>query len=187
MAGGQHVAWSRAGCYGCDVRWSIFVMLCSCSTHPPRPGSVTNATRARPPAPHEPATAEPATSDPACAGVTSPTRVSIQRGRSAPFGAASIAARDGQEDLFADGTSAWTYTFDITGPGHTETWRPDSRDTERYQLVAGLCIRLVDAANLEIAEPEAAHEMSRCAIQCCKTPESRRPAPDGSVECCFCH
>jgi hypothetical protein len=119
--------------------------------------------------------------------VTSPTRVSIQKGRPAPFGAASISARDGQEDLFADGTSAWIYTFEITAKGHTETWLPDSRDTERYQLVAGLCVRLVDAASLDVAEPAAVREMPHCAIQCCKTPESRRPAPDGTVECCFCN
>ncbi len=129
---------------------------------------------------------EPATSDPACASVTQPTRVSIQIGRPAPFGSASISARGGQEDLFEDGTSAWMYTFEITAAGHTETWQPDSRDTERYQLVAGICLRLVDAVSLDVAEPAASHEMPRCAFQCCKTPESRQPDPDGNIECCMC-
>jgi hypothetical protein len=114
-------------------------------------------------APHEPATNEPATNEPptadtVCADVTSPTRVVIPKDRPAVFDAASISARGGQEDLFADGASAWFYTFEITAKGHTEIWRPDSRDTERYQLVAGLCVRLVDAADLDVAEPAAARD-----------------------------
>ncbi len=129
---------------------------------------------------------ERAPSDPACANLAHPTRVSIRTGTPAAFGVASIAARGGQEDLFDNGTSTWTYTFEITTNGHTETWQPDSRDTERYQLVAGLCVRLVDSVNLDVAEPEAAREPPRCAFQCCTTPESRQPAPDGSEECCLC-
>jgi hypothetical protein len=77
------------------------------------------------------------------------------------FGATWIAARAPQEDLFADGTSAWIYPFEIEAKGQTETWLPDSRDIERYQLVAGLCVRLVDATHLDVAEPGAARAKSR--------------------------
>ncbi len=142
---------------------------------PPVPGSPVRRPVSR---------AAPNQDHPRCTGISGPTRITLQPGRATSYGATSIAPIGESEDLLADGTSAWTYAFDLTADGKTESWRPDSGDTARFQLVAGLCVRLVNAMTLDVAD--VPRTMRHCAISCCRTAASQKPAPGGEIECCFC-
>ncbi|HEY5935314.1 MAG TPA: hypothetical protein VIU61_11780 [Kofleriaceae bacterium] len=88
-------------------------------------------------------------------------------------------------DHFANGTAAIMLELAVAG----SSWLPDSGDTA-FHKVAGICIRVVklaseDKLELEIDATALPRERD-CKKQCCTTPESRQPAPDGTVECCMC-
>lgn len=120
----------------------------------------------------------PSRDDAACKDVSEPTRVVATAGGAVPFGAATIAAADAG--------------FAITIGDRTTTWVPAPGDVDRFVAVGDLCIRAIDRATLDVADrpgasPAAAKpKMPRCTIQCCTTEESRKPAPGGEIECCFC-
>ena len=90
------------------------------------------------------------------------------------------------EDLYADGTTATNLSIELFG----EPWQPDAGDTALHAF-RDHCARIVTVSEgrleLEIGlQPAHRYDPERCHMACCVTEEQRKPAPDGSVECCFC-
>ncbi len=86
-------------------------------------------------------------------------------------------------DHFDDGTFAIVLQIELsTGP-----WLVDARDTA-FHPIGEHCVRLVsssgDRAELDVAlQPAHAYDAARCHAACCR---DHTPAPDGTIECCFC-
>ncbi|MEJ7601030.1 MAG: hypothetical protein WKG01_24215 [Kofleriaceae bacterium] len=137
----------------------------------------------RAPPPIENRAAPPATG---CEGVAV-TRVTARKDLPlALAGGKQLVFQGSSYDHFENGTAALMLQLSVGG----ESWLPASGDTAVHR-VAGTCIRIVrlveSALELEI-EATAVAPPARvdCQVQCCTTPESRQPAPDGMLECCMC-
>lgn len=144
-------------------------------TSPERASPERRATRAVP----------PAARDPKCAGDLTPHREVLARGRPTEVARDGVRAtyRGRSEDLFDDGTTAIVLSLDVDG----ESWLPDARDTG-FHAFGEHCLRVVtssdDRLELDVAlQPAHVYDPGRCHAACCR---DHTPAPDGTIECCFC-
>lgn len=126
--------------------------------------------------------------DPRCEGTSSAHRETLVRGRVTDLTASGLTAvfHGDSIDHFDDGSSAVVLQVEVFG----EPWWPDARD-QAFHAFGEHCVRLVEvsAAQLvvEVAlQPDHVYDAHRCKPSCCTTVEQQRPAPDGTVECCFC-
>jgi len=147
--------------------------LVACSAAKPAPAKIEHAAE---PQPKPPPTR--------CASVVAKSIVAPRGTPVALAGDTELVYQGSSLDHFEDGTAAIMLQLEIAG----SPWLPDAGDTAWHE-VAGFCIRIVKLADkaleLEI-EATALPKRVDCKKQCCTTPESRQPAPDGSVECCMC-
>lgn len=157
------------------MRLFALVLVACSSGNPARPKIEQVATPAPRPAP-----APNRCDGIAATAISAPkdTPIALAGGKELVFQGSSL-------DHFADGTAAIMLQLAVAG----SSWLPDSGDTAFHE-VAGICMRVVklvreDELALEI-ETAALPAPRQCKKQCCTTPESRRPAPDGTVECCMC-
>jgi hypothetical protein len=119
-----------------------------------------------------------------CTSVVATSIVAPQGTSIALAGDASLVFQGSSLDHFEDGTAAIMLQLEIAG----SSWLPDSGDTAWHE-VAGYCVRIVKLADKSLELELEATALARpvdCRKQCCTTPESRQPAPDGTVECCMC-
>jgi hypothetical protein len=149
------------------------------NTPPPAPPIAHHTTPAAPPAP---------VVDARCTGNLSPHREALVRGRPTEIAAfGKQATYHGQShDHFDDGSTAIVLSLDVFG----EPWLPDARD-RAFHAFGDHCVRIVDSGDarlvLDVAlQPAHVYDPERCQMACCVTEAQRQPAPDGSIECCFC-
>jgi len=114
--------------------------------------------------------------------------VTLDRGRATAVAAGGLRAtyRGWSEDVYDDGTTAFILSVEVLG----QPWLPDARDHELHAF-GDHCVRVVssteDRVELEIAlQPAREYDDARCQLACCRTPAQQKPAPDGTIECCFC-
>jgi hypothetical protein len=129
--------------------------------------------------------AAPAAVDAKCAGDLAPHREVLVRGRPTVISRDGVSAtyRGRSEDLFDNGTTALVLSLEVGG----EPWLPDSRDTA-FHAFGEHCLRIGsssdDRVELDVAlQPAHEYDPHRCHNACCR---DDKPAPDGTIECCFC-
>jgi len=161
------------------VRRLVLVAFLGCGSAPPPPPLAHHAEPAPPSAP---------VVDPGCAGTLSPHRETLVRGVETEIAAFDRRAtyRGQSHDQFDDGTSAVVLSLELFG----EPWLPDARDRS-FHAFGEHCVRIVsitgDRLELDVAlQPSHAYDSHRCQMGCCVTRAQQQPAPDGSIECCFC-
>jgi hypothetical protein len=148
----------------------LAVALVACSSSRPAPPKIQNEA-----APQVPTV---------CDGVVAKSIVAPKGTPVTLVGDKKLVFEGSSLDHFDDGTAAIMLQLDVAG----SSWLPDSRD-KAWHEIAGICIRVVKLAaggELELEIDAAAERTRDCKKQCCTTPESQQPAPDGTVECCMC-
>jgi hypothetical protein len=157
------------------VVYAGWLVLASCSGDPPRQPTPI-AHHVVPPVP-----------EPRCVGTLKMKRVTLERGRDTELAWDLRATyRGSSEDVFADGTTATMLHLELAGG---KQWLPDVRDTALHR-VGEHCMRVVtssqDRVELELDVTKRPGAEMRCEFSCCVTPEQRKPAPGGEIECCMC-
>ena len=161
------------------MRPLILVMVLGCGSTPPPPPLAHHAEPAQAPAP---------VADPRCAGQLVPHRETLRRDSETEIAAFGKRAtyRGQSEDVFDDGTTAVVLSLVVFG----DPWLPDARDRSVHAF-GEHCLRIIESSEtklvLDVAlQPAHKYDDHRCQMSCCVTPEQQKPAPDGSIECCFC-
>jgi hypothetical protein len=127
--------------------------------------------------------APPIAAEQGCDRVTSYRRVTVERDR-------PLALTGGERIVYRGDADRMRLHFELIGATGSTPWRPDRRGSD-HERIGGYCLRVIGGTRMSVEielpsdslPPTASGE---CKLACCTTPESRTPAPDGSVECCFC-
>jgi len=159
--------------------WILVVLGCGSTPPPPPPPLAHKAT---------PAPLSAPVVDARCAGDLAFHRETLVRGRETEIAGMGERAtfRGEQFDHGGDGTSAVILQLEVFG----EPWLPDARDRGVHAF-GDHCLRIIEASGdrieLDVAlQPAHQYDSHRCKISCCVTSAQQKPAPDGSIECCFC-
>lgn len=152
----------------------IWLLAFACSS-PARPAPV-------PSTPPPPSTA----AEPPCAGELAFHRETLLRGRTTEIARGGRAAvyHGSTHDQYDDGTTAMLLSLEVFG----HPWLPDARDRAIHAFDQH-CVRIAsvgeDRVELDVAlQPAHLYDPGRCQMGCCRADDA--PAPDGTVECCFC-
>jgi len=93
---------------------------------------------------------------------------------------------DGRTDLLLQ-----LQLFDERDGAPISGWMPSAFTKPAYRAFGRFCVRVREASSDRVVldvvalDGPAAKPLPRCHEACCP-PELREPAPDGTVECCFC-
>lgn len=144
--------------------------------------------------PPAPAAEAPGPGRRACIDANGGGRLEVPAGGSATTGTGFTVKFNGtSHDLYDDGTSDLLIHLKfLDGDGQPISgWTPSAFSKPAWVRFGDYCVRLlegsVEKVVLEIAHlgaPES-KPLPPCRVSCCP-PELAIPAPDGTIECCFC-
>ena len=130
--------------------------------------------------------------DEACLEMGEPERLTVEVGGSAATASGLTVSFEGaSHDSFDDGGFDTNIHLELTGTAEgaaPSPWMPSAHAAPAFRAFGDFCVRLAEssdtAVTLDVA-PLSSKPLPTCAIACCP-PNLQIPAPDGTIECCFC-
>jgi len=144
--------------------------------------------------PPAPAAEAPGPGGRACTDANGGRRLEVPAGGSATSGTGlTVRFKSTSHDLYDDGTTDLLLDLELLDADGQPIsgWTPSAFSKPAWVRFGEHCVRLIDGTEarivLEVAPARSAvHDpLPPCRVSCCP-PELAIPAPDGTIECCFC-